>query len=352
MKKNSSLLYSGAALLGLSLALATGCTGIHSTPEEIDRPTTDGTTALRLAVAVAPQGTRAVDDGTTEGPDDPGTAGEQSISSMDILLKRDANSLTKKYKLTDLFTPKDGVITSPVFAVDNSLVGDSKMAVLLNSQLASPRLDPDATLSISNFSKFYREGTKDFLMTSTAGKTVTIKDDIRKEQVVADGTNDFTIGVERVVSKLQVYRAADVTLTDEVAADKGTLNVSNLKYAMAGSAKTVYLYRDHATETKEMGDDQQYSGVTAIDTETTPDLQKVSDTYTGTSATALTANFTAKSVPTEKADNAIYFLENSYDKPITVRDQLPYNRIAYVKVYGTFQPSKWYIYNEDAEKLV
>lgn len=359
-----SALIIGALLFG-------ACTKLSSDEESIQK--CGGNTSIRFAVRVALEGsTRTIDQ-----KDDPGTKGEQSVSSMTVLFNnlpaRTFSGLTPLNNST--------VVSTPVFEVsERDAANVRRFSTLLNASglaLSPSDFNKQKVVSLSDFDKLVNttagEGKfKEFLMTATAEKadknTISILPGVKENEVgvAPDNKNLFQLSVERVFSKVQVHKAATVELKGEEA-EKGTLKVEELKYALAGSAKEAYLFRDFASESRKMIDDTNnanhamYEGKTYIDdkevpadwkgTTQHPFLQRVSDQMQGGAA----INFATKNVEVATASgsttNGIYFLENSTSKKITGRGQLEYNRIAYVKVYGTFIPTKALDYNESAGKF-
>lgn len=358
-----SALIVGALLFG-------ACTKLSSDEESIQK--CGGNTSIRFAVRVALEGsTRAIDQ-----KDDPGTAGEQSVSSMTVLF----NNLPAR--TFDGLTADNATVSTPVFEIGSKEAANvSRFSTLLNASglsLSPSDFNKQKVVSLSDFDKLVNttdgEGKfKEFLMSATAddankNKKV-IRPDVARDEVgqAPDYKNLFQLSVERVLSKVQVHKIATIALKGEVAAEKGTLKVEELKYALAGSAKEAYLFRDFASDSRKMIDDTNdanhamYEGKTYIDdkevkadwkgTTQHPFLQRVSDQMQGGAA----INFAAKNVEVATASgsttNGIYFLENSTSKKITGRGQLEYNRIAYVKVYGTFIPAKALDYNKKTSKF-
>lgn len=368
MKRN--YIYHFVALL-LGGILLGACNQQSSREEALNKG--DTTTSMRFAVRVAAEGTpRAIAQ-----LDEPGTDGEQSVGSMTVLF----NNLP--VRTFSGLTALSATVSTPVFEVNGKDAAKvSRFSTLINaSRLSLTQLDLNSrkVVSLSNFDQLVNttdgEGKfKEFLMSATAEDAnknkIAILPDVTKEEVgiAPDNKNLFQLSVERVLSKVQVQKAATIALKGEVAAEKGTLKVEELKYALAGSAKEAYLFRDFASDSRKMIDDTtnpnhaMYEGKTLIDDEEVPAdwvstnphpfLQRVSDQMQGGAA----INFAAKNVEVATATpgsttNGIYFLENSTSKKITGRGQLEYNRIAYIKVYGTFTPTKALDYNRTTSKF-
>lgn len=360
-----SALIIGALLFG-------ACTKLSSDEESIQK--CGGNTSIRFAVRVAQEGsTRAIDQ-----TDDPGTNGEQSVSSMTVLFN---NLPARTFTFNSPVVPTP-VVSTPVFEIGSKeATSVSRFSTLLNASglsLTHSDFNKQKVVSLSDFDQLVNttDGAgkfKEFLMSATAEDAkknkMVILPDVAKEEVgvAPKNKNLFELSVERVLSKVQVHKAATVDLKGEVAAGKGTLKVGELKYALAGSAKEAYLFRDFASESSKMIDDPgeanhaMYEGKTYIDgkvvpadwkgTTQHPFLQRVSDQMQG----GAKINFAAKNVDVATASgsttNGIYFLENSTREKITGRGQLEYNRIAYVKVYGTFTPTKALDYDKSNGKF-
>ena len=355
-----SALIIGALLFG-------ACTKLSSEGEGIQK--SGSNTSMRFAVRVALEGsTRAIHQ-----KDEPGTEGEQSISSMTVLF----NNLPAR--TFSGLTPSNATVSTPVFEIGSKeATGVSRFSTLLNASgltLSPSDFNKQKVVSLSNFDQLVNttdgEGKfKEFLMSATAEDAnknkIAIRPDVARDEVgqAPDYKNLFQLSVERVLSKVQVHKIATIDLKGEVAAEKGTLKVDELKYALAGSAKEAYLFRDFASDSRKMIDDTNnanhamYEGKTYVDDKEVPEdwkgttphpfLQRVSDQMQGGAA----INFAAKQVEVATSPgsttNGIYFLENSTSKKITGRGQIEYNRIAYVKIYGTFVPKSGYGYYYDA----
>ncbi|MGI6074485.1 MAG: Mfa1 family fimbria major subunit [Fermentimonas sp.] len=350
----------------LQVALILGACA-NEAPEWGGSEVGDKTTSMRFEVRVSADdtGTRAVSQ-TEEG----GTKNECSVSSMTVLFSR---MPYRTFAENQLKVAGTDVISSPIFEVNESDAGSVDFSVLLNGSKIVPGLLTDQmknkTITLSEFDKLVDTsdevgGFKDFMMTATAkdnkNNTVTILPNISENQVKYQGDNTFSLDVERVLSKVQVRRASKVTLSGDVATEKGKLDVERLEYALAGSAKEAYLFRDFTGLENKIVDNEYpfyeskiHSKKVAPEwkgTDEHPFLQRVSDKMEGGAG----KNFEAKSVDvkdaTKSTTNGIYFLENSTNQNISGRNQLEYNRIAYVKIYGTFVPKEVQYYVYDKEK--
>ena len=160
------------------------------------------------------------------------------------------------------------------------------------------------------------------------------------------------LDVERVVSKVQLRRAKEMT-GKEMQDTYGFLHPEQMTWAIAGSAKSAYLFTDNAGSLH-LGDDGLYKDLKTISAKEKSmggyDLMKLSNE-------GLSDNFKARSISTfesGKVENndhglstkdGIYFLEHAlnetkaatpYDKSVTYKD------VTYVKIYAGLTPTKGY----------
>lgn len=202
-------------------------------------------------------------------------------------------------------------------------------------------------------------------MSSVTTQRLNIKPGVAEGEV-APNNNEFSFDVERITAKVQASKVATIGQGEL----KGTF--SDLRYAVAGSAKTSYIFADHAGE-RDMKVDAKYDNFesaihnlagTTFETDAkgvktvkvARDLQKVSDTSLTTLAKdAKWTNYNSLELK-EDADyttksnaQGIYFLENSFDKVPTAPRQLLYNDIVYVKVYATYAPADDEVLKLDAD---
>ncbi|MDO5036588.1 MAG: Mfa1 family fimbria major subunit [Porphyromonas sp.] len=334
------------------------CFSSCTDPRETDQPVGDGRTPMRFEVHVRADGApaRAINDSQAT---DSGTAGEGNVTSMTVLF---SNMLPVTYTTSSGLTwsaQDPTVAMSPVFEVSDRDASGMRLSTLLNGEgfdLKQFDVQQNKTVKLSDFGKLVDtiDGIgkyKNFLMSATAqadSNNIVLSKGATYEEVEAGQKNNFSLNVERLLSKLQVSKAA--TIKKEGIMTEGTLG-DGFTYALAGSAKEAYLFRDYAG--KNIGMDREtaeYAGKTFVDAEVVPPtwkgtdvhpfLQRVSD-YNG-KTTDVANNFAAKPVIVPSENNVpqpIYFLENSTNQEVTGRGQLEYNRIAYIKVYGTFIPN-------------
>lgn len=268
------------------------------------------------------------------------------------------------------FTPvAAGVETywqTAVFKYTGTTGDNINSALTLNGLTSVATLDANTTVEITDLSKL--AAATGFTMTSTSQNSINIKPDIAETDVKA-GSNQFDYTVERVVSKVQVTKSNDFKT-----GLAGT--ISDLRYAVAGSAKKVYYFKDHAgnrtldTATPATGYGASYkSAIDAVPASTYSgdafnvqrDLQKVSDkslfavgaddkwaTLNSISLQQSKANGTT----TESSTEGIFFLENSMkDFTPSAANSFKYADITYVKVYGTYVPGADEVWKlDDAKK--
>ena len=342
-----------AALVALSFA-ACNKTNNSVTPEEGNGTGTKGAVIAQISAGAT---NRALSDGQQ---DVGGVGGEDKVSngylffaqgqSMDLTMEKNGSDYSWKSQIFE---------TAPN--------ADAKATLLLskNLELSSADFKKDKTISLDNLNDFIKD--KGFMMTSTVETSDNNLNIVKgkKDADVERGANNFTFKVERVVSKLQVSRLKDESLkvSDELKA-MGTVSF-DLKYALAGSAKTAYLFLDNAGSRTLATDNGKhiYTGFkSVIDGEATPELQKVSDPK-GASTTEyfLDGYYSkAKAVAPVDASNkeslaqGFFFLENSMfggAKVASAKKQILFNRIAYAKVYTTFAPKVGKKINGTLDKL-
>ncbi len=337
-----------AALVAFSFA-ACNKTNNSAAPE-----IAQGSTYTKFRVAEA--GLRAVTDGQL---DVNGVGGESVVASGLFITKalgqQDFTNLTAVSPFTAA-KGEEAAWESDVVAY-NGTTGQANAGFILNTPAAYTPADfrDDATVGIDKLGDM----TKDvgFTMTSKTDKEVTIKQITDENKVKDENSNLFSFEVERVVSKVQASKVADVTMPADGI-------VSDLRYSVAGSAKEAYIFRDKAGERTlaEKSGKFVYDGFTsAIHTlaattftgnkiNKARDLQKVSDA-TASNVVAPKAETAdkwadnhslvlAEDANYTKASNAkgIYFLENSLDLDVKAPGVLNFNDIVYVKFYGTFAP--------------
>lgn len=330
-----------SALMLLPLA---GCKG-HS-----DEPTDGYRSAIQLQVTprTLATGARAITDG--QDPEVSGIDPEDKIIDGQLFIGEDFGLTASRSFTPD---PKDGNKWSAKFEekLDNPTSLHRIAAVINSSRLGLRGSDytSESTVSLTDIDRMIGES---FLMSSTFDKE---KDNFYK--LSKDECTDVTLDVERVVSKVQLRRAKEMT-GEEMKETYGLLQPDEMTWTIAGSAKSAYLFTDHAGSLH-LGDDGLYKDLKTVSAEGKGkggyDLMKLSDK-------GLSKNFDARPVSlfeSGKVENndhgrstkdRIYFLEHAlnetkaatpYDKSVTYKD------VTYVKIYTGLTPTKGFQIDND-----
>ena len=323
-----------SALMLLPLA---GCKG-HS-----DEPTDGHRSAIQLQVTprTLATGARAITD--AQDIDVPGIDPEDKIRDGQLFIGEDFGLTASRS-----FNPKGGNKWSAKFEeeLDNPNSRHRIAAVINSSRLGLRGSDytSESTVSLADIDRMIG---KSFLMSSTFGNKSK-----NFYTLAEDKCTDVRLDVERVVSKVQLRRAKDMT-GEEMKETYGLLQPDKMTWAIAGSAKSAYLFTDNAGSLH-LGDDGLYEGLKTISAKEKSmggyDLMKLSNE-------GLSDNFKARSISTfesGKVENndhglstkdGIYFLEHAlnetkaatpYDKSVTYKD------VTYVKIYAGLTPTKGY----------
>ena len=323
-----------SALMLLPLA---GCKG-HS-----DEPTDGHRSAIQLQVTprTLATGARAITD--AQDIDVPGIDPEDKIRDGQLFIGEDFGLTASRS-----FNPKGGNKWSAKFEeeLDNPNSRHRIAAVINSSRLGLRGSDytSESTVSLTDIDRMIG---KSFLMSSTFGNKSK-----NFYTLAEDKCTDVRLDVERVVSKVQLRRAKDMT-GEEMKETYGLLQPDKMTWAIAGSAKSAYLFTDNAGSLH-LGDDGLYEGLKTISAKEKSmggyDLMKLSNE-------GLSDNFKARSISTfesGKVENndhglstkdGIYFLEHAlnetkaatpYDKSVTYKD------VTYVKIYAGLTPTKGY----------
>ncbi len=352
--------------LGLALVLPVGC-------RKTDRllPTNEGDTSdktrITLAVAVSEPSMRGTIDQRDQDPM-PGT-GEGKVSRMNLWMEKEGWKQTTP-DATEAPVYKGTFEVSQVQKPSEN----RHYTILLNGHklpLVTIPLQSDATVTLDQLGALI--DPEGFTMTGNTGLTANVRPGIETPARPASNyfPSDAPLIVERVVSRVQVRRKPSMSLSGPMA--KGRLDIDGLTYAVAGSALKVYLFRDHAGADNKINNNAllNYKGKSYIHDRVVPSgpfvppylkapgdqpysdpfLQRVSD-YKGKTGIVAT-NFAAKRIGTSEPGpgEVTYCLENSNSAEITKRNQLEYNRITYVKVYGTFTPSEGLKYDPSSKSF-
>lgn len=342
-----------AALVALSFA-ACNKTNNEATPEVSGT----GTKGAVIAQISAGSTNRALSDGQQ----DVGGVGGEDLVENGYLFFKQGKSIDLHMEQVD--TDKKYAWKSQIFETAPNATANAALLLNKSIELSVADFKKDKTISLDNLKDFIK--SKGFMMTSTVvGEKNTLNIETGKtDDDVKGGDNNFTFIVERVVSKLQVSRLEDKDLKPKVSeALKAMGTVSfDLKYALAGSAKSAYLFLDNAGSRTLATDEGKhiYTGFkSVIDGEATPELQKVSDpegkgTYLNHYYSE--AKIVGKVAESNKVSLAegFFFLENSMyhgTDVATAKKQILFKRIAYAKVYTTFAPKAGKKINGPLDKL-
>ena len=314
-----------------------GCKG-HS-----DEPTDGYRSAIQLQVTprTLATGARAITDAQDQ--EVLGIAPEDKIIDGQLFIGEDFGLTASRS-----FTGEGGNKWSAKFEeeLDNPTSRHRIAAVINSSRLGLRGSDytSESTVSLADIDRMIG---KSFLMSSTFGNKSK-----NFYTLAEDKCTDVRLDVERVVSKVQLRRAKDMT-GEEMKETYGLLQPDKMTWAIAGSAKSAYLFTDNAGSLH-LGDDGLYEGLKTISAKEKSmggyDLMKLSNE-------GLSDNFKARSISTfesGKVENndhglstkdGIYFLEHAlnetkaaipYDKSVTYKD------VTYVKIYAGLTPTKGY----------
>lgn len=347
-----------AALVAFSFA-ACNKTNNSVTPEE-------GGNTYGKVVVEENATNRDVTDG--EKNDVSGQGAESAVKSGKLY----TGTATDLPTLTDLkFTAAGGVESkweTEAFLYSGVTGQNIPAGLILNGNFGVADFGADKVVGIAKLAELTKK--EGFAMSSTATQQLNIKPGVAKGDV-APKNNEFSFDVERITAKVQASKAANI--------GQGELKgkFSDLRYAVAGSAKTSYIFADHAGD-RDMQADAKYDNFesaihnlagTTFDTDAkgvrtvkdARDLQKVSDTsLTTLSADTKWPNYNSLKLneddkyTSESNAEGIYFLENSFAPVPTAAGQLLYNDIVYVKVYATYAPANDEVLklDEDSKTLV
>lgn len=332
-----------SALMLLPLA---GCKG-HS-----DEPTDGHRSAIQLQVTprTLATGARAITD--AQDIDVPGIDLEDKIIDGQLFIGEDFGLTVSRN-----FNPEGGNKWSAKFEekLTDPTSSKHRIAAVINSSrlgLRGSDYTSESTVSLADIDRMIGES---FLMSSTFDKEGDNFYTLREDECTK-----VTLDVERVVSKVQLRRAKEMT-GKEMKDTYGLLQPDKMTWAIAGSAKSAYLFTDYAGSLH-LGDDGLYKGLKTISAKEKSyggyDLMKLSDK-------GLSKNFDARPVSlfesgkvesnndggVSKAD-MIYFLEHAlnetdkksatpYDKTVTYKD------VTYVKIYTGLVPTKGFRIDKD-----
>ena len=311
-------------------------------------------------------GTRAVTDGQNNAP---GLDEESNVTNASFFTGDESRpvSLTEIEDFTATGAEEAKAYESSVFEYRGTVDSPINSGLVVNMNDLTPAdFDADNTIAIEQLGTL--SASDAFVMSGKTTEEITIKGGVKSNEVTADN-NTFTYTVERVVSKAQVSAPAGGIENNikDGAADFSDATLSNTRYAVAGSAKKVYLFADNAGDRTLDVTNQNYgtfkSAIHDLPVSTfnngvfasQRDLQRVSDltlkTLSGDKDFSKLNSLPVVAdadYQTKSNENGIFFLENSVNKTITGNSQIDYSDIAYVKIYTEFKPAKVYKLNGDA----
>lgn len=328
--------------------LVSGChSSLHRDADPI------GDTELTLSVSMlrneAPRALLPEDQTLVPGAED---TGEDKVAQMQLWLEGegplfDENPVSlgtgsRKYQGTFRLT-----------SVESE--GTRRLSVMLNGDGIVPTanfLNPDHKCDLSELDRLIKPSG--FTMTAKAGLSASLKPGV-KDPSPAKGNyipqaEDEALPVERVVSKAQLYQSG-FTQVDVPG------KVSNLRWAVAGSGKQVYLFRNNAGDLQMTSEAKGlYKGLKTASDEN--DLMKLSKVITNPKTDK--GNFAWKELSgtasgKKSIKDGIYFYEHALDE--TEGQNKPYDRtigydkVTYAKVYadlGKISKGKRGEFNEKA----
>ena len=323
-------------LLVLTLLLASGCHGNVSTSEPATESTSSTMVTLRTSVigSMTPRAVSETDAVPLAG------SGEGAVEVLNLWLAKEGWMQQVPEKTQEAVYQATFKITG---VQAPSEVRD--YTILLNGHKFSLNTLPrskQTTIGIDQISLLMDE--KGFTMTGAVNLSADIKPDVVTPARSGDNVfpTEGALPVERVVSKAQLYKKSFGFTTTGV---PGTISIYH--WAVAGSGKQVYLYRDQAGE-RTMGTDGIYNGLTTASDESglmkLSDVIKNPDTDKGNFAwKPLSATASGK----KSVVGGIYFYEhalketNGKDTPYP--RAIGYDKVTYAKVYadlGTISKGK------------
>ena len=315
-----------ASLLALTLLLASGCHGNVSTSEPATESTSSTMVTLRTSV-IGSMTPRAVTESNAEPL---AGSGEGDVHVFNLWLAKEGWMQGVPDKTN-----------APIYQATFKVNGVQKPSeerdytILLNGHtlpLNTLSRSEQTTIGLDQISLLMDD--KGFTMTGDVNLSAVIMPDVVTP--ARPGDNVFPMGealpVERVVSKAQLYKKSSGFTTTGV---PGT--IANLHWAVAGSGKQVYLYRNNAGE-RTMGTDGLYDGLKTASAKS--GLMKLSDVIKNTTDEG---NFAWKELSEtasgkQSIAGGIYFYEHALEETEGQSKPYPrtigYDKVTYAKVYG------------------
>lgn len=331
-------------LLLLTLLLASGCRSNVSTSEPATESTSSTMVTLRTSV-IGSMGTRAVSE---DNADPLNGSGEGAVHMLNLWLAKEG----WMQATPDTRNAPTYQATFKVNGVQNTSERRD-YTILLNGHtlpLNTLSRSEQTTIGLDQISLLMDE--KGFTMTGAVNLSAVIMPDVVTPARTGDNVfpKDEPLPVERVVSKAQLYKKSGFAVTGV----PGTIASSSLRWAVAGSGKQVYLYRNNAGE-RTMGTDGLYDGLKTASAKS--GLMKLSDVIKNPDDEGNFAWKELSETPSEKKSVAggIYFYEHALEKTEGQSKPYPrtigYDKVTYAKVYGdlgTISKGKRGEFNEKA----
>ena len=313
-------------LLLLTLLLASGCRSNVSTSEPATESTSSTMVTLRTSV-IGSMGTRAVSESNA---DPLNGSGEGAVHMLNLWLAKEG----WMQATPDTRNAPTYQATFKVNGVQKSEKRD--YTILLNGHtlpLNTLSRSEQTTIGLDQISLLTDENG--FTMTGAVNLSAVIMPDVVTPARTGDNVfpKDEALPVERVVSKAQLYKKSGFAVTGV----PGTIASSSLRWAVAGSGKQVYLYRNNAGE-RTMGSDGLYDGLSTAPAER--GLMKLSDVINEPTDEGNFAWKELSETPSKKKSVAggIYFYEHALEKTEGQSKPYPrtigYDKVTYAKVYG------------------
>ena len=324
-------------LLLLTLLLASGCHGNVSTSEPAAESTSSTMVTLRTSV-IGSMTPRAVTESNAEPL---AGSGEGAVHMLNLWLAKEGwmqQAPDKTHAPVYQATFKVNGVQKPSEVRDYTiLLNGHKLS--LNTLSRSKQ----TTIGLDQISLLMDENG--FTMTGAVNLSADIKPDVVTPARSGDNVfpTEGALPVERVVSKAQLYKKSFGFTTTGV---PGMIVRNSLHWAVAGSGKQVYLYRNQAGD-RTMGDDGLYNGITTASNES--DLMKLSDVIKNTTDEGNFAwkELSATASGKKSVAGGIYFYEHALEETKGQSNPYPrtigYDKVTYAKVYadlGTISKGK------------
>ena len=214
-----------------------------------------------------------------------------------------------------------------------------RLSVMLNGDGIVPTADflsPDHKCELSELDQLIKPSG--FTMTAEAGLTASLKPGVKDPSPTTGNyipqAEDEALPVERVVSKAQLYQSGFTTT-----GLPGTIASKSLRWAVAGSGKQVYLFRNHAGDLQMTAEaNGRYKGLITASDEN--DLMKLSEEIKNPTDEGNFAWKPLSATPSGKQSVAdgIYFYEHALEETEGQSKPYPrtigYDKVTYAKVYG------------------